>query len=413
MSGFCTYLYIQFRRILKLLPVIMAMTLIVFGCVGVFAVLYLNSDAMTEGSRKYRIAIVGNTTDSYLGFGVAALSKLDDSRFMVEFPTMTESEARQALVRGEVTSYAVIPDELVDSIVYGTNYAPVTFVGSTGQKGITGILVEELTEIISTLIVRSQSAIYGMQNILRNHGMSSKWNEATDSLNLRYIDMVLKRTQVCDLEILGLSNGLATGEYYFCSMLIFFLLLAGINSSPLFGRRNSELMRLMASRGVGAFRQVAGEYLIYLFLNLCCLLGVFLVLIPVFGKGTVNLAGWEGMEANVLMGFYVRLIPVAAAFAAMQFLLYELTSGVVSSILLQFICGISMAYLSGCFYPASMFPDVLKRIGELVPTGLALSYADAKLMGESSLAAVTGLIIYLAVFLGLSVFVRRCRIQRG
>lgn len=413
MSGFCTYLYIQFRRILKLLPVLMAMTLIVFGCVGAFAVLYLNSDAMTEGSRKYRIAVVGNTSDSYLGFGVAALSKLDDSRFMVEFPTMTESEARQALVRGEVTSYAVIPDDLVNSIVYGTNDAPVTFVGSTGQKGITGILVEELTEIVSTLIVRSQSAIYGMQNILWNHGLGAQWKEATDSLNLRFIDMVLKRTQVCDLEVLGLSNGLSTGEYYFGSMLIFFLLLAGINSSPLFGRRNEELMRLMASRGVGAFRQVAGEYLVYLFLNLCCLLGVFLVLIPVFGNGTVSLAGWDGMEANVLMGFYVRLIPVAAAFAAMQFLLYELTSGVVSSILLQFICGISMAYLSGCFYPASMFPDVLKRIGELVPTGLALSYADAKLMGESSLTAVMGLIIYLAVFLGLSVFARSCRIQRG
>ena len=172
-------------------------------------------------------------------------------------------------------------------------------------------------------------------------------------------------------------------------------------------------MRLMASRGVGAFQQVAGEYLVYLFLNSCCLLGVFLVLIPVFGNGTVSLAGWDGMEANVLMGFYVRLIPVAAAFAAMQFLLYELTSGVVSSILLQFICGISMAYLSGCFYPASMFPDVLKSIGELLPTGLALSYVDARLMGEVSMAAVMGLIIYLAVFLGLSVFARRCRIQRG
>lgn len=413
MSGFCTYFYIQFRRVLKLLPVLMAVTAAVFGCVGVFAVMYFNSDAMTESSRKYQIAIVGDTTTTYLGFGISVLSMLDDSRFMVDFPTMTESEARQALMRGEITAYAKVPDDLVDSIVYGTNDAPVTFVGSTGQKGIAGILAEELTEVVSTLIVRSQSAIYGMQNVLWNHGLGDQWWEATESLNLRFIDMVLKRTQVCDLEVLGLSNGLSTGEYYFCSMLIFFLLLAGINSSPLFGRRNGELMQLMASRGVGPLRQVAGEYLTYLFLNLCCLLGVFLVLIPVFGRGAVNLAGWKGMEADTLIGFYVRLIPVAAAFAAMQFLLYELVTGVVSSILLQFICGISMAYLSGCFYPASMFPDVLKRIGELLPTGLALSYADARLMGEASLAAGMGLFMYLAVFLGLSVFIRSCRIQRG
>lgn len=413
MRGFCTYLYIQFRRALRLLPVLMAVTLAVFGCGSVFAVLYFNSDAMTEDSRKYQIAIVGDTTASYLGFGISALSMLDDSRFMVDFPTMTESEARQALMRGEITAYAKVPDGLVDSVVSGANDVPVTFVGSTGQKGITGILVEELTEVVSTLIVRSQSAIYGMQNILRNHGLGDKWREATESLNLRFIDMVLKRTQLSDLEVLGLSNGLSTGEYYFSSLLIFFLLLAGINSSPLFVRRSSELMRLMTSRGVGGFQQVAGEYLAYLFLNLCCLLGVFIALIPLFGNDAINFAGWEGMGADMLIGFYISLIPVAAAVAAMQFLLYELVTGVVTGILLQFICGISMAYISGYFYPASMFPDILKHIGELLPTGLALRYADARLMGEASLTAGIGLLMYLAVFLVLSVFVRRCRIQRG
>ena len=413
MSGFRTYLYVQFRRMLKLLPVLMAVTLLVCGGIGIFAVLYLNSDAMTENSRKYQIAVVGDTTDSYLGFGISALSTLDDSRFMVEFPTMTESEARQALMRGEIAAYTKVPEGLVESIVYGANDAPITFVGATGQKGITGILVEELTEVVSTLIVRSQSAIYGMQRMLRDNGMGDMWWEATESLNLRFIDMVLNRTKLCGLEVLGLSNGLSTGEYYFCSMLIFFLLLAGINCSPLFARRNRELLRLMASKGVGAFRQVAGEYLAYLVLNLCCLLGIFLVLWPVFGSGAIKFAGWAGMDADILAGFYFRLIPVAAAFTAMQFLLYELVTGVVSSILLQFICGITMAYLSGCFYPASMFPDTLKRVGELLPAGVALSYTGVSLMEDVSWAAGLGLVLYLTVFLGLSVFVRSCRIQRG
>ncbi|MCH5340433.1 MAG: ABC transporter permease [Acetatifactor sp.] len=413
MSGFCTYLYIQFRRVLKLLPLLMMVTLVVFGCGSVFATLYFNSDAMTENSQKYQVAVVGDTTSTYLGFGISALSMLDDSRFMVDLPAMTESEARRALMLGEITAYAKVPEDMVESIVNGTNDAPITIVGSTGQKSITGFFVEELTEVVSTLVIRSQSAIYGMQNILWNHGLGDKWWEATESLNLRLIDMVLKRTQLSDLEVLGLSNGLSTGEYYFISLLIFFLLLSGINSSPLFVRRSSELMRLMASRGVGTFQQVTGEYLAYLLLNLCCLLGVFIALMPVFGNGAISFAGWEGMGADMLIGFYVRLIPVAATVAAMQFLLYELVTGVVTGILLQFICGISMAYISGYFYPASMFPDILKHIGELLPTGLALRYADAKLMGEASLTAGIGLMMYLAMFLVLSGFVRRCRIQRG
>ena len=413
MSGFVTYLYIQFRRALKLLPALIIVTLLSWGSVGIFAILYLGSDEVQSEHQKYRIAVVGDTSDSYLGFGISALSVLDDSRFMVEFPAMAESEARQELMQGNITAYAKVPEGLVESVVYGHNDKPVTFVGATGQKGITGILVEELTEVASTLVVRSQSAIYGMQRILRDSGMGNMWQEATETLNIRLIEMVLNRTKLCDLEILGRANGVSAEGYYFCSMLIFFLLMSGIHYSPLFGRKSRELMRLMASRGVGPLPQVMGEYLAYLFLNLCCLLGVFVILLPVCGSGVIKFAEWDGMEAGGLIIFYLRLIPVTAALAAMQFLLYEPVSGIVICILLQFILCMGMAYLSGCFYPSGMFPDVLKRIGEILPAGLALRYADAGLLGEISWTAGLGLLLYLAVFLGLSVFARSLRIRRG
>lgn len=412
MSGFYTYLYIQLRRAIKLLPVMMTVTLLICGCVGIFAVLYLGN-GMAEKNQKYQIAVVGDTTDSYLGFGISALSVLDDSRFMVDFPSMTEGEARRALAAGKITAYAKVPDGLVESIVAGSNDKSVIFVTSTGQEGITGILAEELTEAASTLIVRSQSAIYGMQRILWDNGMGDLWWDATERLNLRLIDMVLNRTGLCNLEAQGMANGLSTEGYYFCSMLIFFLLLAGINSSPLFSKKSRGLMKLMASRGVNVYKQVAGEYLAYLFLNLCCLLGIFIVLGPVLNSGVIQLAIWKKTDIGTLAGFYVRMIPVAAVLTAMQFLLYELVTGVVNGILLQFVCCISMAYLSGCFYPVSMFPDILKRIGEGLPTGLALRYADGGLMGESTPGIGFGLLLYLAVFLGLSMFARSLRIQRG
>lgn len=411
MNGFRTYLCIQVKRILKLLPTIMTVTLLMCGCVGIFAVLYLGGSEKMENSKKYRIAIVGDASDEYLGFGISALSAIDDSRFMLEFPEMTEREARQALLSGEITAYAKVPEGLVDSIVRGTNDKPVTFVRATGQKGITGILVEELAKVASTLIVRSQSAIYGMQGLLWDNGMGELWWEATESLNLRYIDMVLNRTGLCDLEILGIANGLSTGGYYFCSMLIFYLLLSGISSIPLFGRRSRELMQLMASKGVGAVWQVAGEYLAYLLLELCCLTGVFLILYPVLGSGVLQIAEWKKISFVDLGGFFVGLFPVVATLSAMQFLIYELATGIVGSVLLHFLCGISMAYLSGCFYPTSMFPDVLRGIGEALPAGLALRYTGGELTGEISSSVCLGLVLYLAMFLTLAMLARSRRIR--
>lgn len=106
-------------------------------------------------------------------------------------------------------------------------------------------------------------------------------------------------------------------------------------------------------------------------------------------------------------------MPVTAMFAALQFLLYELVTCVVSGLLLQFVCGIGMGYLSGFFYPAAFFPDAIKRIGSILPTGVALQYVDSSVAEEGALTGGFGVLLYLAVFLALSVLVRKCRIQRG
>ncbi len=413
MISFWKYFYMQLRRVVKRLPALMTITLAVCMCVAAFGIIYLNSDAVKAGSRKYKIAVVGDTTDTYLGFGIAAMTKLDDSRFMLEFPIMEEAEAREALRKNEITAYAVVPDDLVESIVDGKNDATVKFVTGTLQKGITGALAEKLTEVASTLIVDSENGIFSMQDILVTQGMTDVWNRATDELNLRYIDMVLHRSDLCGVEELGISRGLSTPEYYFCSMIVFFLLLAGINSSPLFGRRTPDMMKLAASRGLGAFFQTAAEYMAYLLSNLCCLLAVFLVMIPLFEGGIIKVDGWEGISAGGLAAYYLKLFPVTAAFSALQFLLYELVNGIVGSILLQFILAMAMAYISGCFYPANMFPDILKKLGEVLPTGVGMRYQSLCLSGESAIVPGLALILYMAVFIGLSVYVRSTRLKRG
>jgi ABC-type uncharacterized transport system permease subunit len=100
-------------------------------------------------------------------------------------------------------------------------------------------------------------------------------------------------------------------------------------------------------------------------------------------------------------------------FSAMQFLFYELAQGLVNGILLQFIGSVSMAYLSGFFYPERFFPDTLKRIGEILPTGVALQYTDQSMLDTIAPGNILGVLLYLVLFLSLSVLVRKHRIQRG
>ena len=415
MGRLSSFFYIQIKRVMKILPALFAVNLLACGVIGIFAVQFLQNGILSENQQKYQIGIVGELGESYLGLQFFTLIKnMDDSRYIVDLNRMTEKEAENALRRSQLTAYIRIPDGLVEALERGDNdKIEVEYVLLEGKDGLTGILMNDLVDVASTLIINGQSAVYGMQSILLEHDKRALWHEATDRLNIRLVDVVLGRTKLCDLEILGMANGLSAAGYYFCSILLFFLMLLGINNSSIFTRRSGELPRLMAARGIGAVKQVAGEYLAYVCLMVFCLAGIFLIRGIVLDSGALQIAEWKRMGAEPLFGFFIRMVPVVAMLAALQYLLYELVTGIVSGILIQFISSIAMGYLSGFFYPASFFPDTVKRIGELLPTGKALRYADASLTGEGSLPMCLWIFLYLSLFLGLSVMVRKYRIKKG
>lgn len=413
MSRFYIYFLTQLKRVLKLLPALLLMLLLTCISVGFVALIFMNNGKMQEQQKKFQIGIVGDISESYLGFGIFALQSIDDSRYMIDFHNMTEQEAQSALRQGELSAYIRVPDGFVESIVKGDNDCPITYIPSEGQKGIGGIMMDEVSDIASTLVTCSQSAIYGMQGILRAYDQNDILSEATDQLNLSFIEQLLNRTDFCEMEVLGIGNGLSTIGYYFCSFLLFFLMLSGINSSPLFTHKSRELPKLLASKGIGVRKQVLGEYLAYVSLTFIYMVVLFLLLSILLSGEFLQIEEWKKHPTELLLGFFIRLLPVAAMIAALQFLLYEMVTGVVSSILLQFICIVSMGYLSGFFYPIGFFPETIQKIGTILPTGLALRYMNESMTGNNSLIFVAGVFLYLGIFLGACVCVRNYRIQRG
>lgn len=408
-----SYFYAQWKRIFRLLPMQLLINLIVCVSVGALALFLIRDGLLAPCRQRYKIGVVGSMSDSYLGFGIQTLQTIDDARQMVELVPMSETEARTAFQRGELYAFVKIPDGLVESIESGANDRPVTYVASEGQKGIGSIVMTEIVDVVSDLVTCSQSGIYGMQKILTDHGETDGLWEATVELNYRYFDVVLSRKKLYDMELLGAADGLSTEAYYFCSILILFLLISGVHNSLLFSRRDDGIPQFLAAKGIGAASQTAAEYLAYTGLMLICILEIFFVLAAVLRAGLFRITEWGGMPLEALSAFFWKMIPVVLLIAAMQFLLYELVSDVVSSMILQFLCCIGMGYLSGFFYPVTFFPEVLKTAGRLLPTGAAFGYLNVSLTGEDPWAALAGVSGYLLGFLALSVLVRRHKIQRG
>ncbi len=412
MTNVSGYFFAQLKRALKLAPAQFLADFLICVCAGVLVYLLVAQGAAEAGGTKYRIGMVGDLSDSYLGFGIAALQEMDDSRFMIELVGMPEEEAEDALARGELYAVMRVPDDLMEAVVSGENDSLITYTAAEGQRGLGTMVMGEITEIASTLVTSSQSAIFAMQRVLLDRGRGEELGRATDRLNLSLINLVLSRSGFGEVEILGYADGLSMELYYFCSAFLLFLLLSGLLNCAFFVRRSTALTQFLKARGVGASCQIAGEYLAYLCLVCMGLISLSLPVALLLERGMFGIPEWEGMGAYPFWGFLRTLLPVIFMFAALQFFLFEAAEGIVNGILLQFLCGIGMGYLAGYFYPAAFFPERMQTVGGILPAGAAARYVEEGLSGHARAASLVAVFAYFTLFFALAVLARKKRIGR-
>ena len=391
---------------MKLAVGVFPTAMLLCACLGVAAYFLLTQGPLSTRQEKYKIGIVGSIDDTYLGFGVAAVQTLDSSRFMVEFIPMEEEEAKKAFREGELVAYVNVPEEFLESIVYGRNDVPITYVASEGGQGLQGYLMEELALLVSRLVTSSQGSIYAMQEVVYEYGDTTQLRVWTDELNLQLIDHVLGRTKLAELEELGLSKGLLLRQYYFCTILLFFCFLFGIASASFFLKRNVSLGKWMKLRGIGPVGQVLCEYVVYFAMMLLC------VLVP-FGVLSIVTHGFSFLKMRVYPSdLALCLIPIVLMASALHFVIYEAVRNPVANLLLQFLGVIGMGYVSGYIYPASFFPNGIARIGRILPTGVALDAFSGALLLERRRAAFWMELLYFACFLGIAMLSRKRLIER-
>lgn len=403
------YFRLQLKRVARVFPAILLTVLLSCGCLGLAAGAALEKNDSKESNIKVQIGLVGNL-DNYMGVDLTGIIRLLSDRFGIEFIPMTEEEAKKKLHDRKISTYAMIPDGIVDSIAYGSNDKKIIYVGAEGQRGISSIVMDEVADSLSTLITTSQAAIYGLQDYLWDTGREEEISAAANEMNLACIMVLAEIFQICDLETTGLDNSVSTVGYYLCSILILFVLLCGISSSPLFTKKNMELPKLLMIRGQTVGRQIIAEFLANLILLLLCFaLAGFLVGMAL-KTGVVEVPEWRSFEMGTFVRFLWRMLPVILTLCAMQFMIYEWVTNIIGSILLQFSAAVGMGYLSGCFYPLYYFPEGVQRLGSVLPVGAALKYANAGIRGETDGRNLLLLLCYLALFLLLTFFIRKRRV---
>ena len=401
MNGFRDYLLIQYKRIFKLLPGIILMIALVAILLSAALFALLNSDSYKSEQMRYKLGLVGSTDNEIIDLGVHLLETEDDMQYVLELVQFEdEAKAKAALRKADISAYIVITDEFADAVDTMTNDAKLTYYATSGQKGISNVMMDEIALVATNIIVPSEKGICTLRDIMAQEGYDkADTYMAVYEIFMAYVNTMMLRGEISTVTELGISAGLTTPQYYFVSLLLFFLLLMTMCFVAYFIGINHAQHKFFSSKGITALQQVLGEYIPFLTVN---------IIVALLVAGLAKLTGLgDFIGVDIDSGFVLRIVVIEALFTGLAFLLYEILEGIINKVLVTFLLYIAGAYASGYFYPRSILPEMMQQLGQWLPTGLAFDFLGSVVTGESGAFAMALMLIYVVIFVGASVLIRR------
>ena len=393
------YFLTRCKQLLRSLPGVLLAMALLLGCLGGIFFAASQSAVLSEENSKVRLAMVGTAEDPLLSMGLMALEAYDTSRLTLEITPMEEQQAADALANGTIAAYVVIPEGFVTE-AYRGNILPLRFVSSAGATGLVSIFKTEFTKVITHMLIAAQKGTYAMADMAMDSGIALHGH--MDDISLHYAEYVFYRDRLYTVTTLGVSDSLGALPSLMCGICVVFLCLLSLPFAPQMIRKDHHLSRMLAASGVAPFRQALADFAAYA-LSLLAL--VFLLLA---GAG---LCLPKAVEPVGFFPLFWRMGVVTVVFAALSFLLYNLSSDLIGGVLVQFFLTVALCFAGGCLYPVYFFPVALQRVGSFLPTATASTLLSTGVSGNPPTAALLLLGGYGALFflIGAGVYCRRTK----
>lgn len=401
------YLILQFKRILRILPLVLCVVLVLFGGLMILYGNMIRTAEESEENSVIHVALSGYTDDPFIEMGMSALQAFDSTRFSIEIEMMDEADAISALEKGDIAAYVVIPDGFVDAAMYG-EIMPIKYVSTSGAVGLVSIFKDEISGLISEILVACQKGAYGVYNALEDNGEASRANKLLNDATIRYVEFVFIRSNAYSTEELGISDGLGLDGYLFCGLTVLFLLLTCLPFAPIHVRQDHSLGKMLAAKRRPLFAQLGCEYLAYL--GGMMLMTAAVIAVVCIGGRFFPIPLFDGMDMGRIAPTAVSVIPITVMITAFSFMLYELTDNLISGVLLQFFAILAMGFVSGCMYPVFFFPESIQKLAACLPTGIARTHLAGCITDSITLRPIIELAIYSLIFLTAAYLIRRHKV---
>ncbi|MCR4586269.1 MAG: ABC transporter permease [Lachnospiraceae bacterium] len=318
-----------------------------------------------------KIAVVSYEADSsYVERLASYLGELSSASKGLEFEITDEERAREELRSGNVFAIMLIPDGMMEGILWGSNI-PATII-LPDEPDTASLIFAELTRAGADLLSAAQAGTYTASYLFSEAGENGKLGNAYDQIDLINFGYVLERENCFRRGLIlpgydELSYGGTSADpvliYYICSGVLLFFFFSTVAFSQALGRDDPGFYNVYLSKG----RLLFGSILIKTAAHFIVLFLSVLALYLLFFAGS-RAAGKELLPSpSEVFVFLLLLSAVLSAFDVFWHMLADKKPG---AVLMQLIFSLFMLFAGGTFLPKAFLPKALTGLGDKLPAAI-------------------------------------------
>ena len=341
---------------------------------------------------RIRVGVVLPEKDELSAKVMSIVEEMESVRSICDLVDVDLEEGKRMLETGEMEVLLVIPDEMIEGIIYGANI-PATVILPKSQ-GLEPAIFKELADSGAKILGIAQAAIYAADNFCVLHGLEGDIPEVNADLNKLFLKYSLNRNGYFNDYRVSATGEVTPVEFYGISAFVLFLLLCGIPASMVVRQKGRALGQMLGMMGIGRWKQTAGSLLSVLFLLLTAALGV---MAAACGAGAVAFSA----------GLVGAVFAVCLAASAMTVFLYELAGNPIAGVMAVFFCSVVMMFVAGGLIPAVFLPAGMARFSDAMPAGWMMDAVRLAMTSSAAAAVSIKLFASAAVFYIAAALVRR------
>lgn len=419
-----TYLKLEIKKMFKYLPELFLGLLLFLGIsLAATLIAYTMYTNKQDDFSSYKVGLVQDEQDKYTTLAMEVVQNLDIIKKTLVFDRCTKDEAYSGVKNGKYDVVFIFPNGFADNVMDGEDSQIEVRYGDTKTSTI-GYFMKDISALATNLIIQSERSIFALKDYYDLNNLEGK-KEADKKLNLKYFEVLLGRNNLYNLDTLSGLKSLDMATHFFCVGLILMLLLLGTSCAKILSRDDIEFYKKIRAAGVSSPIQIISKMIatvcIFLFVYLLLAFAAFLI-VSIFKidiSTSLLKAEIPGVHLSLLSfdntQIFIALIKcsfIIIPIASFLVLLYEIAPTTSSAVLSYFIISLTLAFISGFFFPDALLPTSIKNLAIFTYTKDMFEYTTNIFYANDVFKNMLSLTLHSFAFLCLATIIRERNLNK-